>query len=143
MAKQTLQGIFVSDDPELDGIPVCISCNKRPISIYRSWYRCDVCLDKDVIARRKRREDRWKKGLCVDCGKNPIEWFRSSRLCNRCLDRNIINRKIRNGTAAWEREKRIAEIFDGNPWKMLDFEKKHPEEWGRMNSPMKMIFRSR
>lgn len=76
---------------------LCTVCGKNPIAFYRSFTKCEQCLEKHNASERNTRQKLLMKGICRDCRKQPIAHPRSSYLCDDCLDRANYFWKYRNG----------------------------------------------
>jgi len=76
---------------------LCTVCGKNPIAFYRSFTKCEQCLEKHNASERNTRQKLLMKGICRDCRKQPIAYGRSSYLCDDCLDRANYFWKYRNG----------------------------------------------
>lgn len=76
---------------------ICTVCGKNPIAFYRSFTKCERCLEKHNRKNNKRRNELVINGLCTWCGKQLIAYGRSSCICDYCLDRAIYLWKYRNG----------------------------------------------
>ena len=76
---------------------ICTVCGKNPIAFYRSFTKCEQCLEQHNRKNNKRRNELVMNGLCTWCGKQPIAYGRSSCICNDCLDRANYFWKYRNG----------------------------------------------
>jgi len=68
---------------------LCSMCGKEPIAFYRSFTRCERCLNLHNIRENIRRAKLTSVGLCRECGVKPLY---SRHRCYDCLKKDTILR---------------------------------------------------